>query len=198
MKKEMLTAVKFILLLTVLTGICYPLAMTGLAQLAFPEKANGSLIVRDGIVIGSDLLGQKFDSVRYFSSRPSASDYSTMPSGASNLGPTSNVLRKQVEDRRSQFMQINGMADSLAVPYDMLFASGSGLDPHISQASALLQVNRIAVARHFDEAHTTKLKKMILDRTEPPQFLLFGESRINVLRLNIELDKMDDIKSESN
>ena len=175
--------------MTVLTGVVYPLVMTGLAQLGFPLKANGSLILKDGKVIGSELIGQKFDSTIYFWSRPSAVGYNPIPSGASNYGPTSDTLLKQVTARRKLFSKMNSV-DISAIPKEMIFASASGLDPDISPEAALLQIDRIVKARHFDDVQKEKLIKKINDLTEMPQFLFLGEKRINVLDLNLELDKI--------
>jgi K+-transporting ATPase ATPase C chain len=190
MKSQTKIALRFLFAMTILTGVIYPLVMTGLAQLIYPSKANGSLIMKDGKIIGSELIGQKFDSSIYFSSRPSATGYNPVPSGASNYGPTSDTLKKQVEARRKFFAKMNSVTDLLAIPKEMVFASGSGLDPHISPEAALLQVDRIAQARHFDNSRKEKLLKSIKDKTEKAQFFLLGEPRINVLVLNLELDKI--------
>jgi K+-transporting ATPase ATPase C chain len=189
MKKQILIALKFLLGMTILTGIIYPLLMTGIAQLSFPSKAHGSLILKDGKVIGSELIGQKFDSTIYFWSRPSAIGYNPIPSGGSNYGPTSDTLLKLVTARRVLFSKANSV-DISSVPKEMVFSSASGLDPHISPEAALMQVNRIVTARHFDENKKTKLIKTINDMTEDRQFLFLGEARINVLMLNLELDKI--------
>jgi len=189
MKTQISIALKFLLVMTILTGIIYPLLMTGLAQLTFPAKANGSLIIKDGKVIGSTLIGQKFDSTIYFWSRPSAINYNPIPSGASNFGPTSKALLKQVTDRRVLFASKNSITDTLSIPKEMIFASGSGLDPHISKKAALIQVDRIVKVRNFDADKKQKLVKCINDLTEAPQFLCLGEERINVLALNLELNK---------
>jgi len=192
MKTQTIIALKFLLVMTILTGILYPLLMTGLAQLTFPSKANGSMIIKDGKIIGSELIGQKFDSTIYFWSRPSAIGYNPVPSGASNYGPTSDTLKKLVTARRDLFAKMNSVADPLSVPKEMVFASGSGLDPHISPEAALLQVDRIANARHFDNNQKELLIKHIKDLTETPQFLLLGKNRINVLVLNLDLNKLDE------
>jgi K+-transporting ATPase ATPase C chain len=176
--------------MTVLTGVIYPFFITGVAQLAFPAKANGSLIMKDGKIIGSELIGQKFDSSIYFWSRPSAIDYNPIPSGASNLGPTSDNLKKQVAERRKLFAANNSIADTSAIPKEMLFASASGLDPHISPEAALLQLKRVAMARNLNEKQKQKVQQLIKNKTEEPQFLLFGESRINVFELNLALDSI--------
>jgi K+-transporting ATPase ATPase C chain len=190
MKTQTIIAIKFLLVMTVLTGVIYPFIMTGVAQLAFPARANGSLVMKDGKIIGSELIGQKFDSSIYFWSRPSAIDYNPIPSGASNLGPTSDNLKKQVAERRRLFATNNSLADTSAIPKEMLFASASGLDPHISPEAALLQLKRVAMARNLNETQKQKVQQLIKDKTEEPQFLLFGEPRINVFELNLSLDSV--------
>ncbi len=151
MKTQAIIAIRILLVMTVLTGVIYPFLMTGVAQVAFPAKANGSLVTRDGKIIGSELIGQKFDSSIYFWSRPSAIDYNPIPSGASNLGPTSKKLKEQVRERRRVFAAGNSIADTSAIPKEMLFASASGLDPHISPEAALLQLKRVAMARNLSD-----------------------------------------------
>jgi len=190
MKKQTIIALKFLLVMTILTGIAYPFFITGVAQLIFPAKANGSLIMKDGKIVGSRLIGQKFDSIIYFWSRPSAIDYNPVPSGASNYGPTSDTLKKQVTARRIFFAAKNSITDVLAVPKEMVFASGSGLDPHISPESALLQLERVVTARNFNESQKQIIQQIIKDKTEEPQFFLFGEPRINVFELNLALDEI--------
>ncbi len=190
MKKQTIIAIKFLLVMTVLTGVIYPFLMTGVAQLAFPAKANGSLVMKDGNIAGSKLIGQKFDSTIYFWSRPSAIDYNPIPSGASNLGPTSDKLKKQVVERRKLFSTNNSITDTSAIPKEMLFASASGLDPHISPESALLQLKRVAMARNLNEAQIQKAEQIIKNKTQEPQFFLFGEPRINVFELNLALDSI--------
>jgi len=191
MKTQLIISIKIFAFFTVLCGIAYPLLITGIAQLAFPEKANGSLIFQDNKVVGSELIGQKFDSNIYFSSRPSATDYNPLPSGGSNLGPTSSKLKQMVLDRKVQFLEFNQLSASENIPAEMLYASASGLDPHISPKAALLQVGRIAKARQFSEEQKQQLVTVITDQTESPQFSFLGETRINVLVLNLALDKLD-------
>jgi len=190
MKTQAKIALKYLLVMTILTGIIYPLLMTGLAQISYPSKANGSLIMKDGKIIGSELIGQKFDSSIYFWSRPSAIGYNPIPSGASNYGPTSDTLKKQVTERLVLFAKMNSMSDESVIPKEMIFASGSGLDPHISPEAALMQVDRISQSRHFDITRKEELLKKIKDMTQAPQFLCLGEPRINVLILNLMLDKI--------
>jgi K+-transporting ATPase ATPase C chain len=188
MKTQLLISLKFLLAMIILTGIVYPLFMTGIAQIVFPLKANGSLIVKDGKIIGSELIGQKFDSTIYFWPRPSSIDYNPIPSCGSNLGPTSEKLKKQVTDRRILFARANSIADTNSIPAEMIFASASGLDPHISPQAVFQQVNRIAKARNFNNSQKQKLEQLIKAETEAPQFLCLGEERINVLLLNLNLD----------
>jgi potassium-transporting ATPase KdpC subunit len=189
--KNIIISLKIFLVFTVLTGIIYPLFVTGITQLAFPVKANGSLILKDNKIIGSRLIGQQFDSTIYFCSRPSAISYSPLPSGGSNLGLTNLKLKKLVHERGIQFNAFNGFDSLKFVPSEMLFASGSGLDPHISAASAVLQADRIARSRNLDNNKKMKLLNTINNLTEAPQYGFLGIERINVLRLNIELDKLD-------
>ncbi len=188
--KTILITLKTFLLLTVVTGIIYPVLITGIAQLFFPEKAGGSLILKDSVVVGSRLAGQGFSSPAYFSPRPSAIGYNPLPSGGSNLGLTNTILPNQVDERRRLFIHMNNPEPFAAVPSEMLFASASGLDPHISRESALLQADRVAGVRGFDEAQKQKLILCIENLTEAPQFLILGEERINVLMLNLETDKI--------
>jgi K+-transporting ATPase ATPase C chain len=188
--KTIIISLKIFLFFTVLTGIIYPLFVTGIAQLVFPGKANGSMIVKDHKVIGSELIGQQFDSSIYFSSRPSAISYNPLPSGGSNYGLTNAKLKHSVDSLTKHFLVYNQLDTLTQVPSEMVFASASGLDPHISPAAALLQVNRIATARKFNEAQKQKLLQCVNDLTESPQFFCLGDERINVLLLNIETDNI--------
>ena len=190
MKSQTLIALKFLVVMTVLTGLIYPVVMTGIAQLSFPSKANGSLIIKDGKIIGSELLGQKFYSTIYFWSRPSAVNYNPSPSGASNYGPTSDTLKKLVNSRRELFAKANSVTDISSIPKEMIFASGSGLDPHISPEAALMQVDRIVKARNFTENQKSMLLSEIKANSLKPQFNFLGEPRINVLQLNMILDNI--------
>ncbi len=194
--KTLVISLKIFLFLTILTGIIYPLIVTGIAQLVFPSKANGSLIVRDNIIIGSKLIGQKFDSTIYFSSRPSAISYNPLPSGGSNYGLTNIKLKNQVYQNRKQFIEFNHLDSSYQVPSEMLFASASGIDPHISPVAAFLQADRIADARNFNSGQRKKLMECIIKNTENPQFSFLGEKRINVLVLNLEIDQISLNKTE--
>lgn len=189
--KTLITALKIFLFLTILTGVIYPLLITGIAQVTYPSKANGSLIFKDNKLIGSKLIGQQFDTAIYFSSRPSAITYNPLQSGGSNYGLTNLKLKKQVADRKTHFWKLNNL-DSLktSIPSEMLFASASGLDPHISLHAAMLQVDRIALTRIFNPVQKKKIVQCVKDQTEEPQFTCFGEQRINVLLLNIAIDKI--------
>jgi potassium-transporting ATPase KdpC subunit len=188
--KTLIISLKIFLFFTILTGIVYPLFVTGIAQIVFPVKANGSLIVKNNKTIGSELIGQQFDSSVYFSSRPSAISYNPLPSGGSNYGLTSRKLKELVSERKKQFIEFNKLDSLTDIPSEMLFASASGLDPHISPKAALLQVNRIAKARNFSGIQKQKLIQCVNDLTEPPQFLCLGEERVNVFLLNLEIDNI--------
>ena len=190
MEKQTIIALKFLLVMTILTGIIYPFFMTGVAQLTFHSKANGSLIMKEGKIIGSELIGQKFDSIIYFWSRPSAIEYNPIPSCGSNFGPTSEKLKKQVTDRRVLFANNNSVSDTLSIPKEMIFASASGLDPHISPEAVRMQANRIAKARHLNELQKNQLNTLVNSLIEYPQFGIFGESRINVFQLNLRTDSL--------
>ncbi|MGP9804380.1 potassium-transporting ATPase subunit KdpC [Paracoccus sp. NSM] len=169
-------------LMTALTGLAYPLAMTGLAQAAFPTQANASLMMRDGQIVGSALVAQDFDLPHYAHPRPSANVYDAAASGASNLGATSAILLADISDRAAAYRQINGTTQ---VPIDAVTASGSGLDPHVSVENALLQARRIAEARGVPVAD---VRRVIDALAEGPWLGLFGEAHVNVLRLNLALD----------
>jgi K+-transporting ATPase ATPase C chain len=188
--RTIIISLKIFLFFTILTGIIYPLLVTGIVQVLFPGKANGSLISINDNTIGSELIGQQFDSAKYFSSRPSAISYNPMPSGGSNYGLTNLKLKNQVDERKRQFISVNESDSLTDIPSEMLFASGSGLDPHISPEAALMQVNRVAKARNFSSNQKQNLLQKIEELTEKPQFLVLGERRVNVLLLNLEVDKM--------
>jgi K+-transporting ATPase ATPase C chain len=188
--KSIIIALKTFMILTVLTGVVYPFLITGLSQLIFPGKANGSLIETDNKIVGSELIGQQFDSIIYFSSRPSAINYNPLPSGASNYGLTNAKLKDLVYSRKNQFKMVNHLDSLTAVPSEMLFASASGLDNHISPEAAYLQIERIANARNFNISQKQKLRQLIKNQTEPPQLLCLGKERVNVLLLNLKVDKI--------
>ena len=187
MIKQLRPAAMMLLLLTVLTGVVYPLIVTGIAQLAFPRQANGSLVLSGEKLAGSLLLGQANDDPGYFWPRPSATSYGTLPSGGSNLGPTSADLAAAVAQRAADFRTVHGLAADVVVPVEMLFASGSGLDPHISPDAARLQVGRVAAERGLDAARVAELVETHVER---PQLGFLGEPRVNVLALNLALDEL--------
>jgi len=187
MTKIIVQALRMTLIFTALTGLAYPLLVTGIAQALFRKQADGSLQIRNGQVVGSTLLAQKFESKRYFWPRPSASDFGTVPSGASNLGPTSQVLQSNVTARIEAFRSAHTLSGSVAVPADMVFQSGSGVDPHISPESARLQVHRVAQARNVPES---SMEALVAQATEPPQFGFLGDPRVNVLLLNLAIDRL--------
>jgi len=164
--------------------------MTGLLEVVFPAQADGSLLLQAGKTAGSTLLAQKFTSQKYFWPRPSAADFATLPSGASNLGPTSEALKKAVHDRTLALQTAHGLSASSHVPADLVFASGSGLDPHISPEAANFQLARVAQARGFNPAQIQTCRALIARLTETPQFGVLGASRVNVLLLNVELDAL--------
>ncbi|HUI08631.1 MAG TPA: potassium-transporting ATPase subunit KdpC [Verrucomicrobiae bacterium] len=184
--KLLIQSVLLTIVFTVLAGVMYPLAITGIAQVAFKDKANGSQIERNGQIVGSELIAQQFTGEKYFWPRPSAGGYATVPSGASNLGPTSAVLRSNVITNAKAFRDGNKLPADAPVPADMVFTSGSGLDPDISPQSARLQVARVAAARGLDKERVSALVERFV---EPPQWGFLGESRVNVLRLNLALDQ---------
>ncbi|MBS1984802.1 MAG: potassium-transporting ATPase subunit KdpC [Bdellovibrionales bacterium] len=185
--KTLFTSLRALLIGTLLTGVIYPVAVWGLSQLLFPKGAGGSLIAQNDRIVGSELLAQPFKTPRYFWPRPSAADYATVASGASNLGPTSHALLEQINKRRTELSQSHGNAP---IPADLLMASGSGLDPHISPAAAQYQLFRVAQARHLSEEQLTQLGKLVEQHTEAPQWNLFGKARVNVLLLNLDLDRL--------
>jgi len=198
MLREIRPAIVFIVALTLITGLAYPLAMTGIAGLVFPTQAQGSLIERDGKVVGSSLIGQVFSKDEYFHGRPSATvtpdsndptknvdaPYNAANSGGSNLGPTNKALIDRVKGDVDKLKEEN---PSTAVPIDLVTTSGSGLDPDISPAAALFQVPRVAKARNMPE---DRVRQLVEENTQGRWLGLLGEPRVNVLALNLALDKL--------
>jgi len=192
--KSFLRAFLILVALTIVTGLLYPLATTLVAVVCFPGQAHGSLAYSKGRVIGSRLIRPNFTDRKYFWPRPSATNYSAMPSGGSNLIPISNALRATVDARRDTFRLANGLAVSDTIPNDMLFASGSGLDPDISPAAARLQINRIAHERGLTNDQKAALTGLVEGSITPPQLGFLGEPRINVFYLNQALDRLNQTK----
>jgi K+-transporting ATPase ATPase C chain len=189
MKKIIVQSFKMFLVMTFLLGIVYPTIIWAIGQIIFPYQANGSLVLRNDKIIGSELLGQNFSDSIYFQPRPSAIDYNPMPSGASNLALSSSLLSKQVKDRSNDFLTKNLLNKSVSVPAEMLFASGSGVDPDISVESAKLQVNRIIIARKLNINKTGMINNLIDSLAGNTQFGVSGNNFVNVLMLNLKLDE---------
>jgi K+-transporting ATPase ATPase C chain len=189
MLKHLRSAIVSLALLSALTGLVYPLVVTGIAQVLFPRQANGSLIMKGGKAVGSELIGQPFDDPKYFWGRPSATSPFANNAGASsgsNLGPTNSDLQKQVQDR-IEGLRTADPGNTAPVPVDLVTASGSGLDPHISPAAALYQVRRVAKARGLAEE---AIRRLVEQHMEGRQLGFLGEPRINVLKLNLALDSL--------
>ena len=198
MRREIRPAIVVLVALTLITGLAYPLAMTGIAKVILPHQAEGSLIERDGKVIGSALLGQEFKDEKYFHGRPSATTapdpndstktvpapYNAANSGGSNLGPSNKALIDRVQGDIDKLKQEN---PSMPVPADLVTTSASGLDPHISPEAALFQVPRIAKARNVPE---DRIRQLVADHTDGRFLGLLGEPRVNVLLLNLALDQV--------
>lgn len=187
MKNLIRPAISLFVVLTAVTGILYPLIVTGIAKVAFPDAANGSLIVKGGKPVGSRLIGQNFSDPKYFWGRPSATSpmpYNASASGGSNQGPLNPALSEAVKSR-AEALRAADPANTRTIPADLVSASASGLDPHISPAAADYQVDRVARARRLDPA---VVKAMVARYTEDRQWGIFGEPRINVLELNLALD----------
>jgi len=188
--RSLISALVLTALLTVITGVVYPLAVCGLAQVIFPDSAHGSLLVKNGKVVGSSLIGQNFSSTRYFQSRPSAAGdkgYDAANSGGSNLAPTNKALIDAVRLRLKNFVESNPGTTPSQVPVDIVTTSASGLDPEISPAAADLQVARVARARGLSE---DRVRQLIAENTRPRAAGIFGEPGVNVLMLNLALDRV--------
>jgi K+-transporting ATPase ATPase C chain len=186
MKEHLNVAIRFTLVTTLLFGLAYPLLVTGLSQLAFPKRANGSLIEQNGQVVGSRLIGQNFAGDKYFHSRPSSAGngYDASSSSPSNLGPTNKLLVDRVSQDVAKLQQEN---PGVAVPADLVTSSGSGLDPDISPAAAEFQLGRVARVRGLS---VEALREIVSKHTSARQLGILGEARVNVLELNLELDEM--------
>ncbi len=176
--KHFTTSLKMLGFMSFLTGVIYPLLITLLSQTFFKPEASGSLVLKNGEIVGSKLIAQKFESPRYFWPRPSAIDYNPLPSGGSNLGPLSLDLKTKLEERKAKL--------GSDIPSDLLYASASGLDPHISIAAAMFQIPRVASARGMDPE---QLKSIVEKSIEKRQLEILGEPRVNVLALNLFLDE---------
>jgi K+-transporting ATPase ATPase C chain len=192
MRRQLVPAIVSMVIFTVLLGIVYPLVVTGVAQVAFTDEANGSLVKQDGKVIGSSVLAQSFTDAKgrpirkYFQERPSAANYDPSYSTASNLGPTNPKLLAAVKHRADAYRKLNGLANDVEIPVDAVTASGSGLDPDISVANAKLQATRVAKARGLS---TAEVLQLVDEHTDGRPFGIIGEKTVNVLDLNLALDQ---------
>ncbi len=187
MKKILITSIKVFAGFAVILGLVYPLSVTAVAQLAMKNKANGSLVYKNNVVVGSYLIGQKFDDPKYFHSRPSHNDYDAQNSGGSNLAPTSKKLAEIVKKRVENVQKENELITNVKIPADMVLSSGSGLDPHISIENANIQSKRVAKIRHLAQNDV----KIAIDKSIDYNFIgIWGTDAVNVLKLNTELDRM--------
>ena len=191
MRRHLTTAILYTLITTIIFGVAYPLLITGLAQMMFKSKANGQLIVQDGTLVGSRLIGQAFSSARYFHSRPSAAGtgYDAASSGGSNYGPTSQKLVSRVTADAAQAAKDRPGTEA---PVDLVTASASGLDPDITPAAAEYQAARVAAERHLSES---AVQELVRKHTLPRQLGILGEARVNVLELNLDLDRAAPMKA---
>lgn len=178
----------FLSLMSLLCGLIYPMTVTLVGKVVWPQKSAGSLLKNGETIIGSELLAQRFEKLHYFWPRPSAGDYATVPSTASNLGPTSKVLRGKIMERKEKFLHAHG-AQLKKVPDDLLTSSASGLDPHISLEAARIQMERVSQARNLTGEKKAKLDSLIASQVEGRQLKILGEPRVNVLLLNRALDE---------
>jgi potassium-transporting ATPase KdpC subunit len=188
MKQTLRPALVLFVVLSLVTGLLYPLLITAIGRAVFPQQASGSLIIRDGKLVGSELIGQSFSDPKYFWGRPSATapvPYNGVASGGSNLAPTNPALVDAVKARVDAF-KAAAPWNQAAIPIDLVTASASGLDPHISPAAAAYQVKRVAKARGVE---VNRVAKLVEEHTEPRQWRVFGEPRVNVLELNLAVDR---------
>jgi K+-transporting ATPase ATPase C chain len=185
--KQFKISILIFLFLSFIFGIVYPLSMTGIGQMLFPKRANGSLVIVEKDIVGSALIGQNFTSARYFHGRPSASNYDATNSGGSNYGPTNKQFADQVEKLVDRVRRENGLAPDAKIPSDLVLSSGSGLDPDISLESALIQVSSVARERGIDKSVIMEILNKIAEKR---YFGLFGDSYVNVLKLNLALDDL--------
>jgi K+-transporting ATPase ATPase C chain len=197
MFKLTLQAIRQTIVWSVIAGIIYPLVFTVFAQLVFPKQANGSLIMRDGKLVGSEWMAQQFTGTKYFWPRPSAATYGTGATGlnagsGSNLGPTSAQLQTNVRTNAKALRDAQKLPADAPVPADLVYASASGVDPHISPEAARFQISRVAAARGMGE---DKVRALVEQNVEPPQLGFLGQARVNVLQLNLALDAADSKKS---
>jgi len=186
-RAQLPTALLSVLLLTLLTGAVFPLLLAALAHLLFPHQSAGSLLYRDGIVVGSELLGQNFTQPGYFHPRPSAAGYDPRASGGSNWAPGNRRLREAVRQRVEDYRHEEDLPPDTPIPLDAVTSSGSGLDPHISPANAALQVRRVARERHLSQE---EVQKLVDEHTLGRQLGVLGEPRVAVLPLNLDLDRV--------
>lgn len=183
-------SVRYLIAITLLTGIAYPFAMTGIAKALFPKKADGSLVKRGGEIVGSELLAQKFETPKYFWPRPSGVDFNPQPSGATNWGPTSADLKAKVEERKKMLLDTSIHPGSGGrVPPDLLFASASGLDSELSPEAVFFQLPRVVNARKLGDQERQAVEALVKQMTQAPQWGILGEPRVNVLKLNLALDE---------
>lgn len=189
--KSLVRAFLVLFVLTVLAGLIYPAIVTAIAVVCFPAQAHGSLTYNKGHVTGSRLIGQNFSDRKNFWPRPSATNYNALPSGGSNLNPIYNSLRTAIDARRDTFRVVNGLSAGDTVPNDMLFASGSGLDPDISPEAARLQIGRVARERSFTNDRKLTLAALVERSIIPRQLGFLGSERVNVVRLNQDLESLE-------